>query len=276
LSALIDAAELSAALASAHPPALLDVRWQLGGPPGIEAYRAGHLPSAVFVDLDRDLADPPGPGGRHPLPDTDRFQAAMRRYGVRGDRAVVVYDQRDATAAARAWWLLGYHGHPDVRVLDGGYDGWVASGFEVTTEVAAPDPGDFTARPGHRPLLDAAGAAGVARDGILLDARAPERFRGEVEPVDPVAGHIPGARSAPATGNLSGDGHLRPPEELRERFAALGVLDDRPVGAYCGSGVVAASELLALEVAGHDAALYVGSWSDWITDPSRPVATGDG
>jgi thiosulfate/3-mercaptopyruvate sulfurtransferase len=210
------------------------------------------------------------------LPDTDRFQTAMRRCGVRGDRAVVVYDQRDASAAARAWWLLGYHGHPDVRVLDGGYDGWVARGFEVTTEVAAPDPGDFTARPGHRPLLDAAGAAGVARDGILLDARAPERFRGEVEPVDPVAGHIPGARSAPATGNLAGDGHLRPPEELRERFAALGVRDDRPVGAYCGSGVVAASELLALEVAGHDAALYVGSWSDWITDPSRPVATGDG
>jgi thiosulfate/3-mercaptopyruvate sulfurtransferase len=275
VSALIDAAELSAALASAGPPALLDVRWQLGGPPGIEAYRAGHLPGAAFVDLDRDLAGPPGRGGRHPLPDAGRFQAAMRRCGVRGDRAVVVYDQRDTTAAARAWWLLGYHGHTDVRVLDGGYDGWVARGFEVTTEVAAPDPGDFTARPGQRPLLDAAGAAEVASGGILLDARAPERYRGEVEPVDPVAGHVPGARGAPATGNLTGDGHLRPPGELREQFAAVGVRDDRPVGAYCGSGVVAASEVLALEVAGYDAALYVGSWSDWITDPSRPVATGD-
>ena len=276
MSALISSEELSAALAvGLHQPALLDVRWQLGGPPGIEAYRAGHLPGAAFVDLDRDLAGPPGRGGRHPLPDTARFQAAMRRCGVRGDRAVVVYDQRDTTAAARAWWLLGYHGHPDVRVLDGGYDAWVARGLPVTTEVTDPEPGDFTARPGQRPLLDAAGAAEVARDGVLLDARAPERYRGEVEPVDPVAGHIPGARSAPATGNLAADGHLRPPGELRERFAALGVRDDRPVAAYCGSGVVASSELLALELAGYRAALYLGSWSDWITDPSRPVATGD-
>jgi thiosulfate/3-mercaptopyruvate sulfurtransferase len=275
VSALIGAGELAAALQSSEPPVLLDVRWQLGGPPGIEAWREGHLPGAAFVDLDRDLADPPGAGGRHPLPDTGRFQAAMRRCGVRGDRAVVVYDQRDTTAAARAWWLLGYHGHPDVRVLDGGYDGWVAAGNEVTTEAVEPELGDFTASPGHRRLLDAAGAAEVARRGALLDARAPERYRGEVEPVDPVAGHIPGARSAPATGNLTAGGQLRPPEELRERFATLGVRDDRPVATYCGSGVVAASELLALEVAGYDAALYLGSWSDWITDPSRPVARGD-
>ena len=275
MSALLGAGELAAALQSSAPPVLLDVRWQLGGPPGIEAWRAGHLPGAVFVDLDRDLADRPGAGGRHPLPDTGRFQAAMRRCGVRDDRAVVVYDQRDTTAAARAWWLLAYHGHPDVRVLDGGYDGWVAAGHRVTTGTAEPEPGDFTARPGHRRLLDAAGAAEVARRGALLDARAPERYRGEVEPVDPVAGHVPGARSAPATGNLTAGGHLRPPGELRERFAALGVRDDRPVGTYCGSGVVAASELLALELAGYDAGLYVGSWSDWITDPSRPVATGD-
>jgi thiosulfate/3-mercaptopyruvate sulfurtransferase len=275
VSALIGAGELAAALQFGDPPVLLDVRWQLGGPPGIEAWRAGHLPGAAFVDLDRDLADPPGAGGRHPLPETSRFQAAMRRCGVRDGRAVVVYDQRDTTAAARAWWLLGYHGHRDVRVLDGGYDGWVAAGHEVSTDAAEPRPGDFTARPGQRRLLDAAGAAEVARRGALLDARAPERYRGEVEPVDPVAGHVPGARSAPATGNFTAAGHLRPPEELRERFAALGVREDRPVASYCGSGVVAASELLALELAGYDAALYVGSWSDWITDPSRPVATGD-
>jgi thiosulfate/3-mercaptopyruvate sulfurtransferase len=274
MTPLISAGELAASLASPAPPVLLDVRWQLGGPPGVQAYRAGHLPGAVFVDLDRDLAGPPGAGGRHPLPDPARFQVALRRCGVSGGRGVVVYDQRDTTAAGRAWWLLGYHGHPDVRVLDGGYDGWVEAGHEVTTEVAEPAPGDFVARPGGRPLLDAAGAAEVAAAGVLLDARAPERFRGESEPVDPVAGHVPGARSAPAAGNLGPDGRLRPRAELRARFSALGVRDDLPVGAYCGSGVVAASQVLALEVAGFRAALYVGSWSQWITDPSRPVATG--
>jgi thiosulfate/3-mercaptopyruvate sulfurtransferase len=271
---LIEPGELAAVLGSPAAPLLLDVRWQLGGPPGRDAYLAGHLPGAVFVDLDRALAAPPGRGGRHPLPDPAHFEAAMRRRGVRGDRAVVVYDQRDTTSAARAWWLLGYHGHPDVRVLDGGYDGWVASGLEVSTEVPEPEPGDFQARPGQRPLLDADGAAEVARDGVLLDARAAVRYRGEQEPVDPVAGHIPGAGSAPASDNLAPDGRLRPPAELRARFAALGVRDGAPVGAYCGSGVVAAHLVLALELAGHRAALYAGSWSHWVTDPTRPVATG--
>jgi thiosulfate/3-mercaptopyruvate sulfurtransferase len=272
---LIQPEELASVSASAAAPVLLDVRWQLGGPPGRDAYLAGHLPGAVFVDLDRELAGPPGAGGRHPLPDPGDFQAAMRRCGVRGDRAVVVYDQRDATSAGRAWWLLGYHGHPDVRVLDGGYDGWVAGGLRVSTEVPEPEPGDFTARPGQRPLLDAGGAAAVARAGVLLDARAAARYRGEQEPVDPVAGHIPGARSAPATGNLTADGRLRPAAELRARFDALGVRGGVPVGAYCGSGVVAANLLLALELAGYQAALYAGSWSEWITDPSRPVAKGE-
>src|SRR6266542_1477940 len=240
---LIQPDELAAALQpSRDAPVLLDVRWQLGGPPGRDAYLAGHLPGAVFVDLDRELAAPPGGGGRHPLPASAAFQAAMRRCGVRGDRAVVVYDQRDTTSAARAWWLLGYHGHADVRVLDGGYDGW---------------------------------AAQVAHAGVLLDARAAARYRGEQEPVDPVAGHIPGARSAPAAGNLAPDGRLRPAGELRARFAAVGVRDGVPVGVYCGSGVVAANLVLALELAGHRAALYAGSWSEWITDPARPVAKGE-
>jgi thiosulfate/3-mercaptopyruvate sulfurtransferase len=188
---------------------------------------------------------------------------------------VVVYDQRDTTSAARAWWLLGYHGHADVRVLDGGYDGWAARGLEVTTEVPDPPPGDFVSRPGRRPLLDAGRAAEVAHAGVLLDARAAARYRGEQEPVDPVAGHIPGARSAPAAGNLAPDGRLRPAGELRARFAAVGVRDGVPVGVYCGSGVVAANLVLALELAGHRAALYAGSWSEWITDPARPVAKGE-
>ncbi len=272
---LISPDGLAAALRSAAPPVLLDARWQLGGPPGLDAYRAGHLPGAVFVDLDADLAAPPGAGGRHPLPDPARFQAAMRRCGVRRGRGAVVYDQRDTTGAARAWWLLSHHGHPDVRVLDGGYDGWVARGLETTTEVPSPEPGDFEAGPGRRPLLDAAGAAVAAKAGVLLDARAAERYRGEHEPVDPVAGHIPGARSAPAAANLAPDGRLLPPAELRARFAALGVRHGVPVAAYCGSGVVASNQVLALELAGFDAALYAGSWSEWITDPARPVATGE-
>ncbi len=273
-SPLIEPEELAAALTRPAAPTLLDVRWQLAGPPGRDAYLAGHLPGAVFVDLDRDLAAPAGRRGRHPLPDPAVFQAAMRRLGVDTDRAVVVYDQRDTSSAARAWWLLGYHGHPDVRVLNGGYDGWVACGLAVTTEVPEPEPGDFTGRPGQRSLLDADGAARVAGNGVLLDARAAARYRGEQEPVDPVAGHIPGAHSAPAADNVAPDGRLLAPGELRARFDALGVRDGVPVGVYCGSGVVAANLVLALELAGYLSALYAGSWSEWITDPSRPVATG--
>ena len=258
---------------STSPPALLDVRFSLGGPPGRETYEAGHLFGAQFVDLDVDLADPPGERGRHPLPDPDRFAAAMRRVGVRHDRPVVVYDQGDGAAAARAWWLLTHHGHDDVRVLDGGYDGWVAAGGNATALVQSVDAGDFVAAPGRRAVLDADEAAAVARTGVLLDARASERFRGEVEPVDPVAGHIPGAVNAPSSGNVA-DGSWRSQSELRARFAALGVDGDAAVGAYCGSGVTAAQVVLALEVAGYDAALYPGSWSEWTVDPQRPVATG--
>ena len=205
-------------------------------PPGLDRYREGHLPGARFVDLDRDLAGPPGgsqgargpggqaAGGRHPLPDADAFEAAMRRAGVDDDRPVVVYDENDSMAAARAWWLLRYFGHQQVQVLDGGYQAWLAADEPIETGPApAPPPGTFTARPGHLPLLDAAGAARVAREGVLLDARAAERYRGEVEPVDPVAGHIPDAVSAPTTENLGPGGRFLDPEALRARFAGLGV-----------------------------------------------------
>ena len=209
-------------------PVLLDVRWRLGGPPGLDSYRNGHLPGAVFVDLDRDLAAPPGPGGRHPLPDPAAFAEAMRAAGVSQDRPVVVYDDRDATAAARAWWLLRYHGHEHVRVLDGGYQAWLAAGLPVTTAEPAAKPGDFTARPGHMPVLDAAGAASLARTGVLLDARAGERYRGEREPIDPVAGHIPGAVSAPTDENMNPDGTFRSAAELAAPFAALGAGSGSP------------------------------------------------
>ncbi len=289
-SLLTDVASLAAGLAGGTPPALLDVRWRLGGPPGIESYRAGHLPGAVYVDLDTDLAAPPGAGGRHPLPAAADFAAAMRRVGVRAGRPVVVYDDGDSTIAARAWWLLRYFGHDQVRVLDGGFRAWAAAGQPVTADEPEVAAGDFAADPGHLPVLDAAGAAALARSGVLLDARAGERYRGETEPIDPVAGHIPGAVSAPTVGNVAQDGRFLPPAGLSRRFADLGIAvgpapggaaaatapgDAAPaVGAYCGSGVTAAHEVLALTLAGIPAALYVGSWSGWTADPSRPVATG--
>jgi thiosulfate/3-mercaptopyruvate sulfurtransferase len=273
LDALIDVAALAEALAGQDPPAVLDVRWRVGGPPPVKDYLAGHLPGAVFVELDQDLAGPPGPGGRHPLPEAGAFQAAMRRVGVRDGRAAVVYDEDDSLAASRAWWMLRYHGHEHVRVLDGGYRGWVAAGLPVAGGAGAATPGDFTARPGHMPLLGADEAAALARAGTLLDARAGERYRAEAEPIDPVAGHVPGAVSAPTAGNVIPDGHFRGVADLRERFASLGIAAG-PVGAYCGSGVTAAHEVLALGIAGIPAALYVGSWSHWVTDPARPIATG--
>ena len=275
---LIDVASLATELSGGAPPVLLDVRWRLGGPPGIDSYHAGHLPGAVFVDLDTDLAGPPGAGGRHPLPAAADFEAAMRRAGVRNTRPVVVYDDGDSTIAARAWWTLRYFGHDQVRVLDGGFRAWAAAGQPVTVDEPAVTAGDFTATGGQLPVLDAAGAAALARSGVLLDARAGERYRGETEPVDPVAGHIPGARSAPTAANVGPDGRFLPPGELRRRFEGLGITTGQPValevGAYCGSGVTAAHEVLALDLAGIAASLYVGSWSGWTTDPSRPVATG--
>ena len=274
---LIDVTALAQALAGADRPAVLDVRWRVGGPPGIGDYLAGHLPGAAFVDMDHDLAAPPGPGGRHPLPGAGAYQAAMRRAGVRDGRPVVLYDENDSLAASRAWWTLRYFGHEQVRVLDGGYRAWVAAGQPVSGGPGAIVPGDFTARPGHMPLLGADGAAALARTGRLLDARAGERYRGEIEPIDPVAGHIPGAISAPTAGNVTGDGHFRSAAELTRRFAALGIVAGREpasVGAYCGSGVTAAHEVLALGIAGIPAALYIGSWSNWVADPGRPIATG--
>ncbi|MFC7979240.1 sulfurtransferase [Streptomyces cinereoruber] len=268
---IISASELLSESAGARPPVLLDVRWALGGPPGRPAYEAGHLPGAVYVDLDTELAGPPGSGGRHPLPDPEVFGAAMRRAGVSADRPVVVYDGGSGWGAARAWWLLRWAGHPDVRVLDGGLAAWTG---ELTEKVTAPEPGDFRPEPGALGLLDADGAAAFARSGLLLDARAAERYRGDVEPIDRVGGHIPGAVSAPTTENVDAGGLFLAADALRDRFTALGAAEGTPVAVYCGSGVSGAHEVLALEIAGIPAALYAGSWSEWSADPSRPVATG--
>jgi thiosulfate/3-mercaptopyruvate sulfurtransferase len=267
---LITVAELRDALASV-PAArtVLDVRYRVGGPGGPEAFAAGHVPGAAYVDLDLDLAGPPGEHGRHPLPEPFRFVNAMRAVGVRTDRPVVVYDDWGGRAAARCWWLLRHYGHPDVRVLDGGWSAWRDAGGDVETGARPVAEGDFAGAPGRLPVREAADVPGFA--GALVDARAPERFRGEVEPLDPVAGHIPGAVNVPTGDNLQPDGTFRPADQLRARYPA------GPVAAYCGSGVTAAHDLLALAVAGVDPAdtpLYAGSWSEWVTDPARPVATG--
>ena len=252
-------------------PALLDVRWALATGADREAYLEAHIPGAAFVDLDAQLADPPSERGRHPLPGAERFGAEMRAAGVSSGHRVIVYDAATSMAAARAWWLLRYFGHSDVAVLDGGLAAWLAAGFPVETGAVEPEPGDFVAEPGGMPTLTADQAAALARHGVLLDARARERYLGLSEPVDPVAGHVPGARNRPTTENLLEDGSFRPSSELRAAFAAAGVGDDVALGAYCGSGVTAAHEVLALELAGYRAALYAGSWSEWIADPGRPV-----
>jgi thiosulfate/3-mercaptopyruvate sulfurtransferase len=270
---LVSAAEL---LAADPRPVLLDVRWGLGDDRGRERYLEAHLPGAVFVDLDTELADPPSPrAGRHPLPSLQRLHAAARRWGLSDGDAVVAYDDGPGTAAARAWWLLRWAGVADVRLLDGGLAAWRRAGGPVESGDVARLPGDVTLTGGGLPVLDADAAAALPGEGgLLLDARAGERYRGEIEPVDPRAGHIPGAVSAPTTENLGPDGAFLPAAELTERFAALGARPGTPVGVYCGSGVTAAHEVAALAAAGIEAALYPGSWSQWSNDPGRPAATG--
>lgn len=280
MAVLVEPNLLKAALDSDQPPVVLDIRWTLGGAPGVEAYVEGHVPGARFVDLERELASAPRPdgvGGRHPLPDIEVFQAAMRRVGVGPESPIVVYDGgTDGFAAARAWWCLRYFGHPDrlIAVLDGGYRAWQAAGspIEDGPYEGAEAAGEFVAVPGGMPTLDASTAATLAETGVLLDARAAPRYRGEQEPVDPVAGHIPGAVSAPTGENLDDTGRFLPTDVLRTRFDQLGATEN--VGTYCGSGVSAAQQVFASELAGIRSALYVGSWSDWVSDPGRPVATG--
>ena len=283
VSPLISPADLAALLTEpgADPPVLLDVRWRLGGPPGLADYLAGHLPGAVFLDLETALADPPGPAGRHPLPDPARLAGELASAGVSDTSSVVCYDDADGSVAARAWWLLRWLGLPAerVRVLDGGYAAWVAEARPVEERPADPVRRVLTPRPGAMPVLDADGAADTARRGLLLDARAPARYRGETEPVDPRPGHVPGARNAPFSAHLGADGRWHAAADLAEHYRGLGVAGTDVVGAYCGSGVTATSVVLALEYTGlrppgQPAALYAGSWSNWSADPARPAALG--
>lgn len=263
---LITATELARRLDAHEPLTILDVRWQLAEPDGRAVYERGHLPGAVYVSLEDELSDHGVSGrGRHPLPSGRSVEAAARRWGIRNGVPVVVYDDWNRAGSARAWWVLTAAGLPDVRILDGGLRAWTG---QLQTGGVTPQTGDATVHyddlyAGGRPTLTAQQAA-VA--DVLLDARAPERFRGDVEPVDPVAGHIPGARNVPSTGLLDEEGRFLPDSDLTRLFRGLA-----PTGVYCGSGVTASVVLAALAAADVDAALYPGSWSEWCSDPSRPV-----
>ncbi len=258
---LISPADLAVQLTAPRPPVLLDVRWA-AGLVDRDAYLAGHLPGALFLDLDADLAGPPGRGGRHPLPEPGDLQAVWRRVGIDDDSAVVVYDGKDSSIAARAWWLLRWSGLTDVRVLDGGFTAWSAGGRAVETGPGIdPGSGSVTVRPGGMPSVDADRAFELAAGaGTLLDARAAARYRGEVEPLDPIAGHIPGAVNLPLTDLLTADGTFRGAAELAAAFAAL---PDGELAASCGSGVTACHLILAGAGVGREIALYPGSYSGW-------------
>ncbi|MCB8913397.1 sulfurtransferase [Rhodococcus rhodochrous] len=278
---LIGADELAELLATDPPPVVLDVRWRLDHPDGRDDYLHGHIPTAVYVDLEQDLSDHGRTGrGRHPLPTGDALEESLRRWGVRSGVPVVIYDDWNRAGSARAWWVLRAAGLTDVRVLDGGLAAWIERGGELRSGTETPDPGDVPVPQrdlyaGALPTLTEVEAAALPGEGLLLDARAPERYCGEVEPVDPIAGHIPGAINAPNTATFDEQGRFRSAAELSVQFAQLGVDDADRVGVYCGSGVTAAVSLLALAVTGRDAALFPGSWSQWSSNPDNPVATGD-
>ncbi|QWT24826.1 sulfurtransferase [Subtercola sp. PAMC28395] len=251
---------------------VLDVRWSLGGPAGKPLYLEGHIPTAVYVDLDTQLSRHGEPAdGRHPLPTIDDLQRAARSWGINQGDTVVVYDDLKNLSSARAWWLLRDAGIADVRLLDGSLRAWSDAGFELETGDERALPGNVELRYGTLRTLTIDDAASLAQTGVLLDARPAERYRGEVEPIDPRAGHIPGALSAPATMNLDVNGHFLPAGQLRAHFEAIGVRADAPVGVYCGSGVTAAADAVALTLAGFEPALYPGSWSQWSNTPGRPV-----
>ena len=252
------------------------MRWSLAGPPGAERYAAGHLPGAVFLDADAELSSPGDGPGRHPIPSGAKLGRVLGERGIGDEHLVVAYDESGGSIASRLWWLFRHYGHDGAcAVLDGGIGAWTHAGLPLTTEPAGRMPTTWTASPPRDDVVGADAVAALA-DGhaLVLDARAGERYRGETEPIDPRAGHVPGAHSAPFSGNLDADGRFLPAGRLRERYEALGA-GERPTIAYCGSGLNATHALLALELAGiNGARLYEGSWSDWSSDPDRPIAVG--
>jgi thiosulfate/3-mercaptopyruvate sulfurtransferase len=275
---LVSTDTLAARLDDAHW-LIVDCRFDLTKPAaGEDAYRVGHIPGAIYAHLDRDLSSPITPSsGRHPLPDAERFATTLSAWGISAQTQVVAYDADNGMYASRLWWLLRWVGHRAVAVLDGGLKAWSAAGLRLDTAIPARSPTRFEAHPNRDMWFDAQQVQERVQqpDWRLLDARAPERYAGKVEPLDKVAGHVPGARNHPFATNLTSDARFGAPDELRNRFeqSQAGVADDHTV-VMCGSGVTACHALLALEVAGKPGArLYAGSWSEWIRDPARGVAT---
>ena len=259
-----------------------DVRWYLDpARRGRDAYAAGHIPGAVFLDVEADLSAPGGgrgsPRGRHPWPSEEKVARVMGGAGIGPGVRVVAYDDQSGAIAARLWYLLQAHGHQDAAVLDGGIVKWIAEGRALETATPPPRTAQFVARLRPGAVVEKQDLATADRQVLMLDARAADRYRGDAEPIDPRAGHIPGAKSAPFAGNLT-PGPIPvflPPAALRKRYAALGAEASPPI-VYCGSGVTACHDLLALAAAGLSGSLYAGSWSEWSADPGLPVATGDG
>lgn len=274
MNPLISAAELHERLADVR---VLDARWRLGHDDGHEQYLKGHIPGAVFVDVERELSRHGEPSeGRHPLPDDAALETAARRWGIRSGMTVVIYDDCRMLSSSRAWWALRRAGLDDVRVLDGGWLAWQAANGEVASGEVLVAEGDVSlSAPGADGIIDTAGAAAWPETGVLLDARAPERYRGEVEPLDPIPGHIPGARNLPIGRLLTDEGRFLPASEIAAAFDDAGADGSTPVAAYCGSGITAAQLALAGTIAGRDVTVYPGSWSAWSHSPGLPVATGE-
>ena len=277
---LISAAELARHVQDSHW-LIVDARFDLAKPQaGEEAYRASHIPGSVYAHLDRDLSSERTPeSGRHPLPLPHEFEDKLRAWGVSARTQVIVYDADNGAFAARLWWLLRWVGHSAVAVLDGGIKAWREAGLPESQEIPQRTRSEFEVRANDTVWLRASDVENKVKDPNwrVLDARAPERYAGAVEPIDPVAGHIPGAINHPFSRDLSSDARFLPPEQLRQRFstAQAGVSNEQTI-VMCGSGVTACHLLLALEVAGKPGAkLYAGSWSEWIRDPTRPIATGE-
>jgi len=274
MALLITPAELTDLLASDGAVRVLDVRWRLDRPEGRPEYLDGHLPGAVYVDLDHELARKGEPvEGRHPLPTREALQAAARRWGVTAETTVVAYDDVQSVAAARAWWLLERSGVADVRVLDGGLRAWIAAGLPLQTGDVQPATGDVVLTDIADGVASIEDAAGWSHQGVLLDVRAPERYRGELEPLDPIAGHVPGAVNLPTTSHVHA-GRFLEPDVLRASFASAGITSETPVAAYCGSGITAAHTAFAGALAGIEVTVYPGSWSQWSNTRGRLVATG--
>ena len=273
MAQLITPAELDDLL-RAGAVRVLDVRYRLDRPDGSADHLEGHEPGAEYVDMETELSQHGRPeDGRHPLPTTENLQTAARRWGLRDGDTVVIYDDDRSLGASRAWWLLTRSGVGDVRILDGGLGAWRTAGLPLETGPVVPEPGDASLTPLAEPVLSIDEAAALAASGVLIDVRAAERYRGEVEPIDPIAGHIPGALNLPTGAYMDGE-RFRDAASLRALFAGVGATEDVNAAAYCGSGVTAAQAVFAAERAGLRLGIYPGSWSQWTHSPGRPVATG--